>query len=140
MERQKPTPTHLAMLICDMVMDDRKTGKKILIGAFNSISTKTFPVILPEMHVFLSLTNGHGKYQGMLKCIKADNDETLMGLRGSVNFLGPLDVVEIDFALKNLMFRSDGTYIFQFYCDDQLVVSRKFRLLKIGENKNAKRK
>lgn len=134
----KPVPTALSMVICDMVMDDRRTGKKILIGTFNNIMAVAFPVVHPELHIFLSLTEGHGPYEGSLNCIKSDSNETIMDIRGPINFDNPLAVVELDFALKTLRFQNPGVYIFQFSCDDQLIISRKFRVSKTGGQKDEK--
>lgn len=138
MQKPKPIPTAPAMIICDTVMDDRATGKKILIGTFNNINAKKFPVRHFELHIFLALTNGHGPYQTRLKCIRADSNEAIMELRGPINFPNPLNVVEIDFALKNLIFPSPGIYIFQLDCDDQIITERKFMVSKTGEHKNEK--
>jgi hypothetical protein len=134
----KPTPTAVAMIICDMVMDDRKTGKKILVGTFNNINAHNFPIRHPELHIFLTLTNGHGRYQAALKCIKSDTDETILDLPGAIEFVNPLHVVEIDFDLKGLMFRMPGEYLFQLLCDGQVITSRKFMVSQIGGKINEK--
>lgn len=133
MKNEKPKPISLAMIICDMIMDDRKTGKKILVGTFNTINARNFPALHLEMHIFLTLTEGHGEYQSSLKCIRSDFHKPIMEISGPIKFLSPLDVVEIGFALKNLAFPSPGTYIFQLSCDSDIIASRKFMVKEIGE-------
>lgn len=128
----KPKPEALAMIICDTVMDDRKTNKKILVGTFNNIGAVNFPVRHLEMHVFIVLTGGHGKYQGVLRCIQASSEKPIMELSGPIEFHNPLHVIEIDFALKQLVFPKEGTYIFQLCCDSEIIMQRKFMVTKQG--------
>ena len=60
----KPTPKHLAMLLCDYLILDAETRNKSLIGIFHRIQALKFPVRHDRMHVFVALTDGHGEYTG----------------------------------------------------------------------------
>lgn len=131
----KPKPTPLAMIICDTVIEDRLTGKKSLIGIFNNISVQKFPCQHPTLNVFFALTEGIGEYKGCLRCVKLDTNEAIMNLNGPLPFPNRLATVEFNFELKNVVFPSEGQYIFELLCDEQLVISRKFIVSKIKEIK-----
>ncbi len=138
-QKSKPIPKPLAMIICDMVMDDRKTGKKILIGTFNNIDAVNFPVMHMQLSIFLSLTNGHGRYQGCLRCVNLSSGKSIVDLKGPIAFPNPLDVVEINFVLRKMIFPVPGMYAFQLFCDDELILDRKFKVSKIGKQKDDKK-
>lgn len=128
--KQLPSPTALAFIICDSVIEDKATNKKSLIGLFNSIATKTFPCIHSVIHVFVGLTGGHGEYQGDLSCVK-DNDESIkvLSLSGPIKFNDPLAVVEINFEIRGVHFPEAGLYRFEFLCNSVPVISRKFQVM-----------
>lgn len=126
MPQFKTTPTLLAIVVCDETICDRVTGKHTLVGLFNRLGAAKFPCVHPKLHVFVSLTNGHGQAQGELKLIRKDKDETVLSLRGEVRFPDPLAVVEMDFGIHNAAFPEPTTYSFDFYCDGELIGSRPF--------------
>ena len=83
----KPVPIPLAMLICDTVIEDKLTGKKSLIGLFNSINAKSVPITHPSLNVYITLTEGRGSYEGKLRCL-IDND-TVLEIGGPLTFKHP---------------------------------------------------
>ena len=124
----KPIPLPLAMVICDTVIEDKKTGKKSLIGIFNNINVKKVPCVHPGLNVFISLTEGNGDYIAKLKCIYADKDEAIVELKGSIKFVNPHQITEFNFEISGLKLPEYGNYRFEFFCNEQLVISRKFKL------------
>jgi hypothetical protein len=136
-EQNKPKPIPLAMVICDMVIEDRLTGKKSLIGIFNNVNALKFPCQHPSINVFFALTEGIGTYKGCLRCVKLDTNEVIMNINGPIPFPNRLAAVEFNFDIKNMSFPAEGQYIFELLCDDQLVISRKFIVTKMAEGKKA---
>ncbi|MEK6712230.1 MAG: hypothetical protein AABZ64_16805 [Nitrospinota bacterium] len=63
---QGPMPVLLAMLVCEQVITDKDTDKKSLIGIFDRLHVRTFPVPFP-MTVFARITDGKGKYEMKLE-------------------------------------------------------------------------
>ena len=119
-------PTSLALIICDAVIDDRETNKKTLVGIFNNIGAQKIPFRHPELHVFVSLTDGNGVYKARLECRHRESHDKVFELKGDIHFENPNQVVELNFALHGIVFSKAGIHNFDFYCDDQVVVSRKF--------------
>ena len=120
------TPKALAIIICDTVIDDRSTNKKTLVGTFNNITTPKVPCRHPQLHVFVALTDGRGAYKAKLVCKHRENNSQIFEAGGDIKFDDPNQVVELNFCLQGLVFAQYGLHDFDFYCDDQHIIGRKF--------------
>jgi len=126
---QPPPPTLLALLVCDQVIQEPMSGKHSLLGLFSRISTKEFPCQYPEFHVFISLTDGHGKASGQLRMVRKEAEEESppqMQLSGTIEFPSPLAIVELVFKIVDLSLPAPGRYSCDFYCNGVLLGSRPF--------------
>ena len=121
----KPTPKHLAMLLCDYLILDAETRNKSLIGIFHRIQALKFPVRHDRMHVFVALTDGHGEYKASLK-VKNSTGKQILSLDGKVDMRDPLGVAEINFNIRGLVIPEPGRYFVEFWCDNELIVDRHF--------------
>ena len=124
----KPSP--LALIICDTVIDDRETHKKTLVGTFDTIGVSKVPSLHHQLHVFVSLANGNGVYQTRLECRHRENHTKVFEVKAPITFGNPNQVVEINFALRGIVFQQFGIYNFDFYCDEQFIVTRAFTVAK----------
>lgn len=115
--------TPLALLVCDTVITDAMTGKKTLVGIFNSIAAPKFPHVIPQMFVFASLTNLEGETEVKIKLIAGNND-VLFELPAKVPFKTPLDTPELFFNLQNFPIKSPGTFELQLLAKDEIIASR----------------
>ncbi len=131
----KPKPLPLAMVICDTVIEDKKTGKKSLIGMFNNINVGKIPCVHPNFNVFISLTEGQGDYIGKLGCVYIDEDKPIAELKGPIKFVNPHQIIEFNFEFSGLRLPKYGNYRFEFFCNEQLVISRKFKLSPAKKNR-----
>jgi len=129
------TPIGLAIIICDTVIDDAKSHKKSLIGIFNTVSSVKFPCKHPRFHVFVSLTNGRGKYNVELKCFNEKSGMGIFSGKGEIAFVHPNAVVDINFEFINIVFPEEGPYAIEFLCDGEIVLRRRFIVAKIKEEK-----
>jgi hypothetical protein len=127
-ERGKPKPLPLAIIICDSVYRDGVTGKATLLGLFSRIHAKTFPVIHPQLFVFVSLTDGRGQMEAELRLVERETNEQVMSLRGPIAFPTPLDVVEMVFDVRNLKFDAPGNFVFEFRCGGEILGQRRFEV------------
>ena len=87
-------PEVLAMILCDQVITDVQTNKKSLIGIFDQIETASLPCVIHELHVYLSLTDGHGRLPMAVTCVADDDGDELFRGDAEVEFSDPLRVVE----------------------------------------------
>jgi len=126
MSTAQPGPQLIAILVCDTIIRDQMTQKHTLVGLFNRIGAKRFPYRHGAMHVFVSLTDGHGEPEGELRLVCRQTNEPVVKIRGKLVFPNPLAVVEMTFGLFNAVFPRPGRYSFDLYCNDELVGSRPF--------------
>ena len=122
------TPKVLAIVICDTVIDDRETNKKTLVGIFNNIGARRVPFRHPELHVFVSLTDGNGVCKVRLECRHRESDTKAFEVGMDIKFENPNQVVEINFGIQGAIFNQFGIHDFDLYCDDCPVISRKFAI------------
>jgi hypothetical protein len=124
----QPTPSGLAIVVCDQIIEDKLTGKKSLIGIFNQIGTQNFPCRHPQVCVFVSLTEGRGQCAARLRIIHDESNHIVAEVNGTIEFSDVHVVVELNFNLVGLVFPQPGTYSIEFYCDDALVLERRFNV------------
>lgn len=129
---KKPTPNVLSINVCDTIIRDEKTKKVSLIGLFSTIQAHSFPASHELMHVYISMTNGHGKYETDVRFVNLEDNHPIVGMRGEVNFNSPLDVVEINIEWRDIPFKKPGNYAIEVLCDKNLVSSRKFQVIGLG--------
>ena len=123
---QKPTPSVLSINVCDSIIRDEFTKKISLIGLFSVIRAKNFPCTHPILHVYVALTNGHGKYQTDIRFLNLEDNKPIVGMRGHLEFQSPLQVVELNVCWQKLRFDKPGEYVVQVLCDGTPVGERKF--------------
>lgn len=126
METLKP----LAMIICDEVVEDKRTDKKSLIGLFNQILTNKVPAVHKKMHVYFSLTNGRGNYRTILQYSYLPEMKVLGQIHGEVSFHDPNAILECDFELVDVLFPKEGKYNFQILVNDRPIIERIFEVKK----------
>jgi len=122
----KPTPSVLSINVCDAIIRDEQSKKVSLIGLFNIIRATSFPCTHPLMHVYIALTNGHGKYRTEVRFVSLEEGKPIMGMIGELNFQNPLQVIEMNLCWQRLNFEKPGDYEVEVLCDGERVEARKF--------------
>jgi hypothetical protein len=121
-----PTPIVLSINICDTIIRDEKTKKVSLIGLFSAIHANSFPAVHPSMHIYVALTNGHGEYNLDIRFVRAEDNVTIVAMQGKINFVNPLQVVELNLEWRGLKFDKAGEHHVEVLCNDQPIGTRKF--------------
>jgi len=124
-------PRALAMVICQMVMRDEATKNVSLVGLFNQIKGPGLPLVHDRLHVFLSLTDGHGKQPFRLEC-RAPDESVVFEAKGEVHFRDPLEVTDLNIEIRGLLFAVAGNYVFEFSCGGELLTMRRFSVVVEG--------
>jgi hypothetical protein len=130
MDNVKPSPTGLAIMLCDQIIEDKQTSKKSLIGIFNQIGAAEFPCHHARLSVFVSITEGRGTSDARLRIANEETGDVVAEVKGRIQFPDIHSVVEICFNFGVLKFNQPGLYSIEFYCDDALVLERRFHVLK----------
>lgn len=121
-----PLPAVLSINICDAIIRDEATKKVSLIGLFSIIRANSFPCVHPLMHIYIALTNGHGKCKTEVRFTRLEDNKPMAGMTGELQFQNPLQVVEINLCWQQLAFEKPGEYAVEVWCDDKYVNRRKF--------------
>jgi hypothetical protein len=127
-----PTPVGLAIVVCDQIIEDKATSKKSLIGIFNNIASPSFPCRHPQLSVFVSLTDGRGTYQAKIRIINQETDAPVAEVTGQIQLPDKNLVAELVFNFLGLEFPAPGLYAIEFYCDDSLILERRFHVQRIS--------
>lgn len=117
-----PHPAIKAMLICDVLIRDERTHKVSLIGITERIEASGFPLTVPTLCVYATVTDGQG------------DDRIRLDLRPPRGFGGfphsrRVDVTlhdrssvgELNFNLGGLVIQRAGRYELLLYANDRLV-------------------
>jgi hypothetical protein len=132
MSSSKSPPSGLAIVVCDQIIEDKATGKKSLIGIFNNITSPTFPCRHPSISVYLSMTEGHGSYQMRLRIINEETGGAIAEVQGQLPFPDKNFVAELAINFVGLEFPAPGLYSIELYCDESLVLERRFHVIKVN--------
>jgi len=136
-----PGPVVLAINICDTVIRDELTHKVSLIGLFGVIRARTFPCRHPLMHIHVAMTGGHGKQDIEVRLVRIADEKPIMGVKGTMDFPDPLQVVELTFAWANVGFEKPGEYAVEVSCGGNGVplTSRKFNVVPLDADSPTRR-
>jgi hypothetical protein len=121
-------PICVAIVICNEVIEDKRTNNKSLIGLFNSIVTTAFPAQHARMFVMVSLTDGRGEWPLSL-VIRGPSGEPIFQSDGKLRFDDPLAVLDIVAELRMLPLPEAGEYRLEVVCGGELVASRRFNVV-----------
>lgn len=121
-------PKVLALAVCEMIVRDEGTKNLSLIGLFNTITAPKFPARHDRLHVFVSLSQGHGVLPCMVRILDPD-EKSLFEAPGQVKFDNPLGVVDANFEVRGLVLPKPGTYVVEFRCQDEVLLTRRFEVI-----------
>ena len=120
-----PLPVIHAILICDRIIDENKTHKKSLIGIFDTFFSTRIPALIPELSVYVNLSDVVKNYKIKLELVCLDTSEVLAKIE---NIVQPKTQHnwEMGFSFRNLRVKKEGTYVFRFWVDYDVVGEKYF--------------
>jgi hypothetical protein len=113
-------PVVRVMLICDDVRPHADNPQKLdifgLVSRIQPTSDPPFPLMRPELCIFLQLTGGRGAGDGQVVCVDADSGKAVFcSPRRRITFpRNPLSVVGLVYRLFDCPFRKAGLYWVEF--------------------------
>ncbi|HUU84132.1 MAG TPA: hypothetical protein VM243_11575 [Phycisphaerae bacterium] len=126
-----PIPDVLALLVCDQIITDRISGKQSLIGMFSTIHSARYPVIHPQLAVYVALTDGRGKTPLTIRIVDADESRPpLVQGTGVVEFKNPRVIANLALQFHGLRFPEPGQYRVQLSCKETLLREARLMLVK----------
>src|SRR5580700_10367294 len=98
-------PTIANMLICDGAHRDPGSGKWTLLGLFNSINSKGFPITHPQMFCYVAVTGVKGKIPLRLQFVAADRkEEAIYKIEAELTVNDPKGVAELVIPIQRVVF------------------------------------
>ncbi|MBI4613226.1 MAG: hypothetical protein HY720_06405 [Planctomycetes bacterium] len=120
-------PELLAIMVCETVIRDERSKNISLIGTFNAILAPSFPCRHDRLHVYVSITNGRGAYNGEIRLTHyGEQMETLLKAEGNLQMDDPNDIYDLDFEFRGVVFPRPGKYTFEFAANGRMIGSRPF--------------
>ncbi|MFH0980489.1 MAG: hypothetical protein V2A79_02990 [Planctomycetota bacterium] len=130
----KPTP--IALVVCDSIYQE-PGGKVALVGLFNSISARSFPVVHPRLGVFASVTGLREGSHAKLDIVHGETEEVVVSANGPFpKGTTPIAVADLHFIFANVRFPEEGTYFIRFWGNDHLLMMRPFQVRAIKQQGN----
>ncbi len=118
-------PQCISIIICDEVIDDRRTGKITLVGLFANIGMLRLPAPCPRMVVVASFAEAMGAWPlGM--SVRCPSGKELTRLDDVIWFDDVSRVINLEFTLSGSLLTEAGRYFVDVIVDGTLVVSRSF--------------
>jgi hypothetical protein len=132
-------PICLSIVLCDQVIEDRRTGKKSYIGVFNDILAERLPAKHACMSLVVSLTNCLGRYDVGIS-IARDTDvgqEQILQIRGQLESKSPMEVIDLVFELRATPLTGPGVHTIDVCIqpDDRRIAQRCFHVKQLPERK-----
>jgi hypothetical protein len=122
------------MLLCeDWRLDPQNNRRVTIIGLISNIHAlgdPPYPLLYPELCVFLALTEGRGQGEGRIVCIFEESGQKVFETRSRPIAFGPdpLEVVGVPFRIRDCTFPIAGLYSVQFWYEGELVADHPLRL------------
>jgi hypothetical protein len=130
-------PLALAMVICDTVWVDPSTGKRTILGTFSAIFSTVFPVKLPQLAVYIALTDARGVVPIKFRVVDVDEARQPVYEHDSqISFKDPLSVSEGTIMLRGAEFPQPGEYRVQLFCDGELIIERRLMVISGEQSKD----
>jgi hypothetical protein len=125
-----PPPQVLALNVCDFIIQDPWTNKKILIGLFTIIQAAEFPAVHPVLSIHTALTNGHGSTKIKLRLVDTEEARPpIFEVEATIEFTDPRMVVDFNGSTTSVIFPSPGEYRVQLFGNGKLLSERRIIML-----------
>ena len=118
-------PLCAALILCNEVIEDRRSGNKTLVGLFNSIGTEQLPAVHPRMFLFATLTGGIGEWPFTFR-IAAPSGKELMRMQDKARFNDPFTGHDLVVELRNLPLEEEGVYFVDLLLGETPLLHRRF--------------
>jgi len=129
------TPDLQFSVLCDDVRQEAN-GKLMLIGLFEAIRAKVFPVRHPMLFIVNRWRNGVGSFCEVTKLVSSNNETVREGPRAEFSLPGTHTSHTVIHRFPNIRFESAGTYWVEISLDGELRHRYPIRLVGEDEKKD----
>jgi len=122
----------VAIVICNEIIEDKRTSNKTLVSLFNSIGVPALPATHPRLFLMASLTNLREDLPVSFS-IKEPSGREILRVNGTVGSGGdPLAVVDLVVEVLGLPIGEVGVHFVDVLTGDALLGSRRFTVNRLG--------
>lgn len=118
-------PLCVALVLCNDVLEDKRTGNKSLIGLFNGVLCPGLPAVHPRMFLLASLTSGIGEWPFSFR-ITAPSGVEVFRMQETLHMKDPLAGHDVVVELRNLPLTEPGVHYVDLYVGDKPLSNRRF--------------
>jgi len=117
----KVKPSVQSILIADRVIQEKNTNKWSIIGVFDRIIAKKFPIIHPSLALYIRLNDAQGKYN--IRVEFCDSNGRKLALFKGLTLVVSSRLDNPDFGIQtyNLPIPKPGKYFFNFYFNEEFI-------------------
>ncbi len=115
-------------MICNDVIEDKRTSNKSLIGIFNAVSVSQVPATHHRLNVLASITNAASEIPIEL-VMRSPSGRDVMRVQGAVPGTDPLAVIDVIFELAGVPLDELGTYNVDIMSGASYLGGRRFQVI-----------
>ena len=125
-------PVCVAIVICNEIIEDKRTSNKTLVSLFNSIGVPALPATHPRLFLMASLTNLREE-TAVSFSLKSPSGKELLRINGAANSGDdPLSVIDLVVEVLGLVLGEEGVHFVDVLAGDMLLGSRRFTVARQG--------
>ena len=124
-------PIGIALIVCDQIIQDSPSGKRSLVGIFNSLKAADFPATTKHLSIYASLTNINGNVPMELRCLNETHDEPIIAVPFNGSIDNPNNVLDVAFDFDEFSFPKPGLYCFEIRADEEIILSSRLNVLHV---------
>ena len=122
---ERDRPICISVIICNEIINSKRTNNKTLVSLFNGIAVQSFPTVHPRMFVLASLTNGSGTWPISL-VVKNPSDKEIIRVKNDLVFRDPLAVEDFWVEVQGLPLTEEGVYFVDVLAGTYPLGNRRF--------------
>ncbi|MDQ3024356.1 MAG: hypothetical protein M3R04_08255 [bacterium] len=128
MDTPHESPTLLALLLCDQFIDDRRSGKRSLIGLYDQINSVQFPVARDMLVV--AIVSGMSEHSRVGLGLLTPGNSDLLGIEMQPPS-GPGKVNEMAFEMQGVTLTEPGLHWLTLRVDGNELARRPINVVKV---------
>ncbi len=131
MVKQPPHPHLNAIILCDQIYRESSTGKYTILGTFDAIWVRQFPVVHPVITAFINFSDAEGEYKPRIEVVYLDEDVVIGDFRPEEPIVARerLQSSNLTVVLQGVEFKKAGKYAIRIFLNDQFLGDRPFHVI-----------
>ena len=110
-----------ALLFCERVILEARTGQVSLIGLFEGAASPAFPLVIPLVYVYARMTDAHGEYLFKLELVRRHDMSVLAeAVLDPASADDPMAHNEAVFEFHGVALERPGHYDFRLWANDTM--------------------